>query len=517
MIGSDADGEKQGCSFCDLPAGRVVTANAHAFAVRDMFPVSPGHSLVIPKRHVADWWTTTGGEREAINALVDTVKAGLDEEFQPAGYNVGFNDGAAAGQTVFHLHVHVIPRYVGDVEDPRGGVRHVLPERANYLTSPAVTADPDSPVVAEFERVMDSSALIQRVLAVLDEGRRSATYKPALLLALVELAVERVDGMAPLELPLDDIADRVMELYWPQTRPHAAAEGALRQATTASSRIIDALTGLRLATGAAVNEALGHVRIGHADAYSSARDKIARALALQPIPRLQRPGGGGAAGEYPRFLYDDHDFASEKGWLRRGESPVVRLLPGVADALARAAPLLRMATQDVWVREVAAINKMQTQEQELRSFLFGADRIGLHKVADGLRDMGVAECFWCERSLGNAVEVDHVIPWSHYPNDDLFNLVLADRECNNNKRDRLVTGELVERWTQRDQRALKELAGELQWPFAPRRSGLVASSAYRYLPEGMPVWAGRDQLRVFASSDRSRVEESIGALLLRVT
>lgn len=68
------------------------------------------------------------------------------------------------------------------------------------------------------------------------------------------------------------------------------------------------------------------------------------------------------------------------------------------------------------MREVAAINKMQTQEQELRSFLFGADRIGLHKVDDGLRDMGVADCFWCERSLGNSV-VDHVIPWSHYPND----------------------------------------------------------------------------------------------------
>jgi 5-methylcytosine-specific restriction endonuclease McrA len=392
-------------------------------------------------------------------------------------------------------------------------VRHVLPERANYLTAPTATAAPESAVVAEFEQVMDSSALIQRVLAVLDEGRRSATYKPALLLALVELAVERVQGLAPLELPLDDIAERVMELYWPQTRPYTAAEGALRQATTPSSRIVDALIGLRRAAAAAVNQSLGRVRIGHPVAYLTARDKIARALELQPIPRLQRPRGGRAAGEHPRFLYDDHDFAPEKGWLRRREPPVVRLLPGVADALARAAPLLRIATQEVWVREVAAINKMQTQEQELRSFLFGADRVGLQQVADGMRDLGIADCFWCERRLGAAVEVDHVIPWSHFPNDDLFNLVLADRECNNSKRDRLVTAELVERWTQRELSALKGLAGELQWPFAPRRSGLVAASAYRYLPEGMPVWAGRDQVQIFSEHDRTLVEESIDALL----
>lgn len=490
-------------------------ANSHAFVVRDMFPVSPGHSLVIPKRHIRDWWSTSEDERASIDELVRRVKAGVDEEFHPAGYNVGFNDGVAAGQTVFHLHVHVIPRCAGDVEDPRGGVRHVLPERANYLKATATTVDHESPVVAGLEQVMDSSSLIQRVLALLDEGRRSATYKPALLLALVELAVERVAGSGPLELPLDDVAERVMELYWPQTRPHAAAEGALRQATTPSSRIIDALTGLRLATGAAVNEPLGHVRIGHPAAYLSARTQVARALAMQPIPRLQRPGGGSDADEYPRFLYDDQDFASERGWLHRGEPPVVRLRPGVADALARAAPLLRIATQDVWVREVAAINKMQTPEQELRSFLFGADRIGLHTVAEGLRDLGVADCFWCERRLSGPVEVDHVIPWSHHPNDDLFNLVLADRECNNNKRDRLVTADLIERWARRDQHVLQELAAELQWPFAPRRSGLVAASAYRYLPEGMPVWAGRDQMRVFAESDRGRIEDAIGSSLLR--
>ena len=499
------------CPFCRVESSRVVAANDLAFVVRDQYPVSPGHSLVIPKRHVADWWSTAPQERAAIDALVDTVKEGLDREFSPAGYNVGFNDRAAGGQTVFHLHVHVIPRFDGDVDDPRGGMRHVLPARANYMLEPESDEGLDSPIESRLGETIDSSALIQRVLAVLDEGRRSATYKPALLLALVELAVERVDGLAALELPLADIADKVMELYWPQTRPHDAAEGTLRQATTRASRIVDALTELRSSTRAAVNQPLGQLRTQHPNAYLGARSRIARALAMQPIPRLQRPGSG-IGGAYPRFLFDDRDYATEAGWQRPGEQPHVRLLPGVADALARSAPLLRIATQDVWVRDVAAINRMHTQEQQLRSFLFGADRVALRSVADGLRDLGVRHCFWCEKPLRGATDVDHVIPWSHYPNDDLFNLVLADRVCNNNKRDRLVTAQLVERWVQRDHELARSLADELKWPFDPQRSGQVARSAYRYLPEGMPVWAGRDRLEVFRPDDRGRIDAAVGLL-----
>lgn len=96
--------------------------NELAFAIRDGFPVTPGHTLVIPKREVPDWFGATEEERAAIFELVDEIKAGLDLEFNPAGYNVGMNCGEAAGQTVMHLHVHVIPRFVGDMPDPRGGV-----------------------------------------------------------------------------------------------------------------------------------------------------------------------------------------------------------------------------------------------------------------------------------------------------------------------------------------------------------------------------------------------------------
>ena len=109
---------------------------ALAFAIRDAFPVSPGHSLVIPRRVVATWWDATIDEQHAIIDLLDAIKRRVDAEFAPDGYNIGVNAGEAAGQTVPHLHVHLIPRYDGDMDDPRGGVRHVIPGMGNYLAPP---------------------------------------------------------------------------------------------------------------------------------------------------------------------------------------------------------------------------------------------------------------------------------------------------------------------------------------------------------------------------------------------
>ncbi len=119
--------------FLAVPPSEWLASNRSAFAIADHFPVSPGHALVVPRRAIATWWDATDDERADILTLVDEVKRQLDAELRPDGYNVGFNSGAAAGQTVGHLHIHVIPRYSGDVPDPRGGVRHVIPGRGNYL------------------------------------------------------------------------------------------------------------------------------------------------------------------------------------------------------------------------------------------------------------------------------------------------------------------------------------------------------------------------------------------------
>ena len=128
--------------FLAIPAAEWVGANDLAFAIYDRFPVSPGHVLVITKRVVPTFFECSGDEQAALMDLVGDVKRLLDARLdpQPDGYNVGFNCGSAAGQTVPHVHVHVIPRYSGDMTDPRGGVRHVIPEKGNYLAGPSVTA-----------------------------------------------------------------------------------------------------------------------------------------------------------------------------------------------------------------------------------------------------------------------------------------------------------------------------------------------------------------------------------------
>lgn len=118
------------CPFCD--AEGEVFGNALAYAKYDAFPVSPGHLLIIPRRHAADWFALTEEEEQAVFSLVREAKQMLDAQFSPNGYNIGINCGEAAGQTIFHVHVHLIPRYAGDVDSPRGGVRGVIPAKRNY-------------------------------------------------------------------------------------------------------------------------------------------------------------------------------------------------------------------------------------------------------------------------------------------------------------------------------------------------------------------------------------------------
>ena len=110
----------------------IICETATCVAFYDGYPVSPGHALIIPKRHVASYFELTNHEREAMNVMLQYVKQKIDERFHPDGYNVGININEAAGQSVFHCHMHLIPRYKGDVENPKGGVRGVIPKKQKY-------------------------------------------------------------------------------------------------------------------------------------------------------------------------------------------------------------------------------------------------------------------------------------------------------------------------------------------------------------------------------------------------
>ena len=121
------------CPFCHLSQHvEIVYETENCIAFYDGYPVSPGHVLIIPKRHVASYFNLSDDERKAMNQMLFTVKQKLDERFHPDGYNIGINVGEHAGQSIFHCHMHLIPRYKGDVQNPKGGVRGVIPSKQKY-------------------------------------------------------------------------------------------------------------------------------------------------------------------------------------------------------------------------------------------------------------------------------------------------------------------------------------------------------------------------------------------------
>jgi diadenosine tetraphosphate (Ap4A) HIT family hydrolase len=126
------------CPFCRPDETRLCYQGRLVFALWDGFPVSPGHCLVIPRRHVASWWDATDEEMAEMSAATREVKRLIEERHAPDGYNIGVNAGEAAGQSVWHLHLHVIPRYRGDVAEARGGVRNIVPHQCGpYQGYPA--------------------------------------------------------------------------------------------------------------------------------------------------------------------------------------------------------------------------------------------------------------------------------------------------------------------------------------------------------------------------------------------
>ena len=120
------------CIFCNLRDERIIYECNHTIAFIDTYPASPGHTLVVPKRHIPTYFNASEDEILAIGKAIQVCKEFLDNEFYPDAYNIGINNGEAAGQSIKHLHVHIIPRYKGDVEDPKGGVRWILKNKANY-------------------------------------------------------------------------------------------------------------------------------------------------------------------------------------------------------------------------------------------------------------------------------------------------------------------------------------------------------------------------------------------------
>jgi len=346
-----------------------------------------------------------------------------------------------------------------------------------------------------------AAGFAERLLEVIDSGRRTATYKLALLMALLDLCARRggPDGRAPSVLYTREIAERVAAIYWPQMMPYRRGPAVieLRQITLPRSAITGAVLELRRAAEATGVTSLSLARQRLAGEYAQMLDRVEVAVAEQPLPRLQTVG---SAEQALPFLYDigwgPRESFSPRRLRRAGPAGLpVRLRPGASEQLVRLAPLIRPLVELHWTRMVATINHVATEEQDLYRHLFGRDRLVPPKaLREGLASLQAGRCFYCREPFHRAPEADHFIPRVRCGIDAVENLVLADRSCNNDKRDLIPAPPLVDAWASRNrehQGTLASLASICGWDSDPAGTLAVARTIYRHLPAGLaPFWRG---------------------------
>lgn len=339
----------------------------------------------------------------------------------------------------------------------------------------------------------DALALGQRLVAVLDTGLRTATYKLATLMALIDHCVEHVPAGSEttLEVPIREVAERVLALYWPQVRTLVGV-GDLRQSTQPRARIVDAVRSLRDVTGAGPNTPAEVARLRNPAAYDAAIDIIVHTLVRQPLPRLQHLPG---KTQSPTFLYDD-------AWMGEGVSMrtierhggVIELYPGVATGLARLSGLLRPMLEILWVHDVVRLNAAALDERvDIEAHLFGQERLGLSRVREALFDEFGARCFYCGAGLSASSPVDHVLPWSRVGLDGLANLVASCGRCNGSKSSALPEPALVAQALGRGEQVLGRIASGITWPVQYERTSNAARGLYLSSPPGTPLWKSRDE------------------------
>ena len=348
------------------------------------------------------------------------------------------------------------------------------------------------------ESVTSSGLVAERLLQVIDEGQRTATYKLALILALIDACAERVDaeGRAPATLTTREVAEHVVRIYYPQVREYVGLSGdaqPLRQISNKKSVSLAAIYLLRMAAG---DRPLGVAEREQPLEYAKCIDDVEANFARYPLLLLQVLGGASVP-----FLYSvNWSERVTRGQLNR-EPGVLTFVAGAADELLRLAPLIRPLVEVHWVREVSKWSHLNVEEIHLRRHLFGADRTSFPDwLRDLLRDTQHDRCFYCEGPLGSRpTQVDHVLPWSRWPNDAIENLVLADGPCNGDKSDRLVVVRHVDRWLERVGASgpdLAEVAAAHGWESSVDRSVALMRAGYSHIPLGSPLWAGRGDVRV---------------------
>lgn len=329
------------------------------------------------------------------------------------------------------------------------------------------------------ERQMEVQFL-RKLQRLLDEGEFVATYKFALLQALADLSVESLGTEDErLTLSLDQIAEKFVEYFWRQVLPFRAGVGG-------NSGLLRHNPGKQAAVVNRVLEArerfVGHLGRAQADTayWRSLTRTVARIVEEMPLWKLQV-----VAGSPDEFLYRRSEFSDKK----------ITLLPGVASHFRSFYGLVTRLVRSSWVDQIRGIGANQSilgDSPDLHEFLFGSERQGLDSLRPILRDTQKATCFYCDRGIRGAGEIDHFIPWARYSTDLGHNFVLAHSDCNRRKSDFLAHPEHLARWSERNAHHGFELAAQFEsvgFQHDLDRSLLVAQWAYEQGEKsGAHVW-----------------------------
>lgn len=356
----------------------------------------------------------------------------------------------------------------------------------------------------------------ERMLALLDRGNFVATYKYAVLIGLMDLCMEGTTrtGAPPGMVTTTQLAEKVVQLYWPHTLPYQ--KGILRQNTGSQARIVTDIARFRDRLRSAPST-LHQAANDDPKAYRRLIYQVEWTLILMPLPRVQVIGRS-----EDRIIYDiGWDAGIERNkkivteYQKKGDTGLFdnRIIfnRGVPEYLVMLNGLLRPLIYREWAGMVAQINKLE--ESRLQEFLFGANRVPLEPVRMGLREMQDDRCFYCGEKFKSAVEVDHFIPWSRYPDNGIENLVAAHRGCNGAKRDFLASAAHVHRWMSRNAPGstsagdLQEIARKKHWERHPDQTAGVARAIYLRLPPEAKLWHAGD---LFVPADTDQLSEALG-------
>ena len=342
-------------------------------------------------------------------------------------------------------------------------------------------------------------ALGEKIVELIETGRRSATYKLATLIAILDTTNGSIGpGRVPPEvLSGKEVASRVVELYWPQTVAYGASPDhgvkPLRQSphNDIPAKLAQWRLDHNLPSGAALNDA----RMADPDAWAALEQNLIATVIRMPLAKLQRFGSSSHFHE-ERFLYEFswEDEAPVSSIDRPDFDDSMRLLPGVGEQLIRLTHILRPFLQGKWISQVAGLNPDLVDSDHLDEFLFGATRIALGRIREPLMSIQNGRCFYCGRRFVAPAEVDHFVPWSRHPDNTLDNLVAAHANCNRDKSASLACVNHLERWLTRFDPAsptftsLNEAAKQVIWPRRPDQVLSSARAAYLWLPVGSRLW-----------------------------